>query len=327
MTWESEKDFHFLRLSTGSPSKEISTGRELSIPPGVKAVQISIRYRAKDVKLVASKDAGLRANFVFLDAVKIKFTPSPEPLALSGRATDWTVATAKIAVPDDAATLEMSVGMFQVLSGTLDLADVSVKPISASDLPKNPSLAAASATDDSVPIRREGPRTIIGYGKPAIWFIHPYVDVLGHDFDMGISHLVQQAREKGYSIAVGVSGSLDAVDQADAKNTIYVFTYKNIGYPLPAAAHRMIFLNTWLVPETEWPASRTGKKDVVLIGSKMLHNDGDGLAVNKDRWWQIQKDDPGLTLTVLDGAGYYLPMSLWRSALLKIVLDEPAASP
>jgi hypothetical protein len=327
MTWEIEKGFHFLRLSTTTPAQEISAGRELGLAPGVKAVQVSIRYRTNGVKLTGAKGAGLGANLVFLDAVKIRFAPPPDPLVLRDQAHDWMLATAKIAVPDHAATLGMSVGMLQVQSGTLDLADVSVKPIAAEDVvpPRAAVLDASVSSDQRLPIRRDGAHTIIGFGTPTIWFIHPYVDVLGHDFDTGVSHLVQQAREKGRSIAVGVAGNLDEADQADAKDTIYVFSYKNINFPLPAEAHRIIFLNTWLLPETKWPASRTGKKDVVLIGSKSLHNDGDGLATNKDRWWQIQKNDPDLELTVLADTGYYLPMSLWCSALLKVILEEPLA--
>ena len=320
MTWESEKDFHFLRLSTATPSADISAWRDLGIPAGVKAVQVSIRYRTAGIKLRSAKDAGLRVSLVFLDAVKIKFAPLPEPVVLSGNTKEWTVATAKIAVPQDATTLWFSIGMFQVQAGTLDLADVSVTAIPSTDAP---AVLATASTDNPVPVRREGTHTIIGYGAPKIWFIHPYVDVLGHDYDMGISHLVQQAHDKGRSIAVGVAETLDDADMADARNSIYVFSYKNIGYPLPEQASRMIFLNTWLLPETTWPASRPGKKDIVFLGAKTLHNNGDGLASNKDRWWQIQKGDPDLTLTVLDGAGYYLPMSLWRSALLKLILEQP----
>ena len=182
--------------------------------------------------------------------------------------------------------------------------------------------AAPVAAGDAVPIRREGPHTIIGEGKPTVWFIHPYVDVVGHDFDTGITNLVRQAREQGHPLAVGVAASLDGIDTADEANTTYVFTYKNINYPLPEKAHRLVFLNTWLRPSVSWPALRVGQKDVVLIGSETLHNNGDGLAADKDRWWQIQKADPSLSLTVLDSTGYYLPISVWRTALLKILLQD-----
>jgi hypothetical protein len=326
MTWESAKDFHFLRLSTTKPSGDISAWRDLGLPPGVKAVQIAVRYRTNGITPYSAKDSGVRASFVFLDAMKIKFTPPPEPLELQAKATDWIVSTAKIPVPENATTLWFSIGMFQVQAGTLDLADVSVTAIPAADAPA-PTVAKGTALDNSVPIRREGAHTIIGYGVPKIWLIHPYVDVLGHDFDMGISHLVQEAREQGLSIAVGVAGKLDDTTLSDEKNTTYVFSYKNINYPLPNDAHRMVFLNTWLLPEVKWPVSRAGKKDVVLLGTKTLHNNGDGLATNKDRWWLIQKDDPSLSLIVLDGDGYFLPISVWRSALLKLILEDSAAKP
>jgi hypothetical protein len=188
-----------------------------------------------------------------------------------------------------------------------------------------PPTAMGATLDNSVPIRREGAHTIIGYGVPKIWFIHPYVDVLGHDFDMGISHLVQEAREHGLSIAVGVAEKLDDTNLSDEKHTTYVFSYKNINYALPGEARRMVFLNTWLLPGVKWPDSRSDKRDVVLLGAKTLHNNGDGLATDKDRWWLIQKSDPGLSLNVLDGAGYFLPISVWRSALLKVILEDSSA--
>src|SRR6202020_570129 len=132
----------------------------------------------------------------------------------------------------NATTLWFSIGMFQVQAGTLDLADVSVTAIPSADAPA-PSFANGAAIDNAVPIRREGVHTIIGYGVPKIWFIHPYVDVLGHDFDMGISHLVQEAREKGLSIAVGVAEKLDDTNLSDEKHTTYIFSYKNINFALP----------------------------------------------------------------------------------------------
>jgi hypothetical protein len=179
---------------------------------------------------------------------------------------------------------------------------------------------ADAAADAAVPTVHDGVRTIIGYGKPTVWFIHPYVDVLGHDYETGIRHLVEDAHAHGHDVAVGVAARLEDVDLADAKDLTFVFTYKNINYPLPEQARRLIFLNTWLLPKVNWPASRTTQPDVVLLGSRTLHNDGDGLATNKDRWWQIQKSDPALTVTVLDGAGYYLPMGVWRSAVYKLVV-------
>ncbi|HEX4085267.1 MAG TPA: hypothetical protein VHY22_10175, partial [Chthoniobacteraceae bacterium] len=321
MTWEAEKNFHFLRLTAAAPGKDISAWRDLGIPPGVRAVRVTIRYRTSGVRLMAAQDAGLHASFVFLDAVKIKFAPPPPPLELSSQAADWRDATAKIAVPPGATTLWMSIGMFQVESGTLDLADVGVTPIPASEAPQP--VVAQTMPDSSIPIRRDGAHTIIGYGAPKVWFIRPYVDVVGHDFDMGLANLVRQLHDKGLSAAIGVSESLDDGALEDVKNRTYVFSYKNINFPLPAEAHRLIFLNTWLLPKTEWPASRAGRKDFVLLGSKTLHNNGDGLASSKDRWWQIQKGDPDLTITVLDGAGYFLPISVWRSMLFKVLADDP----
>ncbi len=318
ITWQAEKKAHYLRFTAPEPSKDIELWRDLAIPPGTKAMALTIRYRTHDLKIGVAKNAGAGASVTIFDAVRIKFSPGPSPLIFSNRATDWTEASVKFMVPDNATSLTLDFGLTQVDAGTLDIADISLKPISPSDVPT----VAPVAVGDAVPIRREGPRTIIGEGKPTVWFIHPYVDVVGHDFDAGITNLVREAREQGHPLAVGVAESLDGIDTVDEANTTYVFTYKNINYPLPEKARRLVFLNTWLKSSVSWPATRAGQKDVVLIGSKTLHNNGDGLATDKDRWWQIQKDDPSLSLAVLDSTGYYLPIAVWRPALLKILLED-----
>ena len=318
VTWQTEKEAHFLRFIPPEPRKDFTLWRDLAVPPEAKAMELTIRYRTHDLKIDAQKNAGAGASITFFDAVRIKFSPAPDPLNLSSGTTDWTESSVKFKVPHDAVSLTLDFGLNQVDSGTLDIAKVSLKSVTPSAVPT----VAPVEASDAVPIRREGPRTIFGAGKPTVWFIHPYVDVLGHDFDMGISNLVWEAREKGLSLAVGVTGSLHEINTADEANTTYVFTYKNINYALPENAHRLIFFNTWLTPSVSWPATRAGKRDVVMLGSKTLHNNGDGLATNKDRWWQIQKDDPGLALTVLDSTGYYLPIAVWRSALLKILLED-----
>jgi len=173
-----------------------------------------------------------------------------------------------------------------------------------------------------VPIHREGNRTIIGYGEPSVWFIRPYVDVLGHHFGQGIRTIVLQAHDQGHPLAIGVASSLADVDQTNSANSIYVFSYKNIDFPLPAQARRLIFLNTWLTTPVEWPASRLGKKDQALITSKLLGNNFEGRAEDKGRWQQIQAADPTLTLVVDDKDSYFLPVSVWTDVVLKSILDE-----
>ena len=318
VTWRADKEAHYLRFTAPEPPKDIGLWRDLAIPPGIKAMELTIRYRTHGLKIGPAKNAGAGASVTIFDAVRIKFSPGPVPLVFSYSATDWTDSSIKFMVPGNATSLTLDFGLTQVDAGTLDIAEISLKRMSPSDVPA----VAPVAGDDAVPIRREGSRTIIGEGKPTVWFIHPYVDVLGHHFDTGITNLVRQAQEQGHPMAIGVAGSLDGIDTADEANTTYVFSYKNINYPLPAKARRLVFINTWLRPSVSWPASRAGRKDVVLIGSKTLHNNGDGLATDKDRWWQIQKANPSLSLTVLDSTGYYLPISVWRTALLKILVQD-----
>jgi hypothetical protein len=331
VTWENEKGTSYLHFTTESPGKSAITFRDLplSTSPAPPALKVTVRYRTKDLKPGAKPGQDARMTFRFYDSVKIAFTPEPASLVFSD-ASEWTTATTTFNVPPHAASLEFFFGLHQVESGALDVSGISMQSVpqtsvTANDRTPPSTLSASAQADAQVPIVRDGTHTIIGYGKASIWFIHPYVDVLGHDFVQGIMHLVEGLNAQGYPVAVGVAESLDPVNLQDEANTIYVFTYKNINYPLPADARRMLFVNTWLTPAVKWPESRNGKNDVVLIGSRMLNNNGDGLATDKARWAQIKTDDPSLSLTVLDSTGYYLPIATWRDPIEKVVLEEKRA--
>jgi hypothetical protein len=175
-----------------------------------------------------------------------------------------------------------------------------------------------------VPVHRDGNRTIIGYGAPSVWFIRPYVDVLGHHFGQGLRSIVLDARDQGHPLAIGVASSLADVDQKNASDTIYVFSMKNISEPLPAQARRLIFLNTWLTSSEEWPAARQGKKDMVVIEDALTHNNFEGPDEDKNRWRQIQAADPSFILTVLgpEKGNYFLPTPIWKDPVLKVILEE-----
>jgi hypothetical protein len=324
ISWEKADSTHYLHLTADMAGKTTALFQELPLPAdsGIDALKVTVRYRTKDLEASAKPGNDARVTFRFFDNVRIAFSEEPAPLGLPAH-DDWTVASTTFKIPEHAVSLEFFAGLFAVKAGSLDLAEISIKTApatAASDLAA--AIPPEAQVDAQVPVVREGAHTIIGYGKPTVWFIHPYVDVLGHDFVQGITHLVEAARDEGNPVAVGVAQGLDATNQRDAANTIYVFTYKNIDYPLPAGARRLVFINTWLTKPVEWPAARAVKKDIVLIGSRTLGNDGDGLATDKARWMQIQKDDPALSLTVLDNTGYYLPIHTWREPILKVIMEE-----
>ncbi len=336
VTLETEKETHYLHFVASKPGTTFELGRSLSFPAsqGIKALQVTVRYRTTHLKLGTAKDSGASISFRFLDTIEIPFSATPAPLILSDHAGDWTEATTTFKVPTNATSVRIDCSLSPVDAGIFDLAEFSVKNIAEAGVAsiaednaeKTLNASTPSSTGVLVPIRREGEKTIIGNGNPSIWFIAPYVDVLGHDFAIGLANIVCEARDQGHPLAIGIARKLDEVDEKDEANAIYIFSYKNINYPLPVNARRMIFLNTWLTPPVEWPASRTGKKDVVIIGSGMLHNDGDGKASDKDRWTQIQKDDPSLTYTVLDSTGYYFPLRVWSAHVFKVIMDEPSNS-
>ncbi|HEX4125212.1 MAG TPA: hypothetical protein VHY37_10840 [Tepidisphaeraceae bacterium] len=260
-----------------------------------------------------------RIELRFFDSIQIEFDPRPAPIALAFTTNDWNSFTGTVAVPTGATSLNIVLSVPAGLSADVDAASISVVAGDASD-------AAAYSTApvvDGVAIRRDGGQTIFGDGTPTVWFIHPYVDVLGHDFADGIRQIIRESGKRGHPIAIGCAMRLDPAIMADLVRDSYVFSYKNIDYPLPANAQRLIFLNTWLRPNVQWPGQPSERK-IVYLGSRTLGNDGDGKAADKERWNQIAKDDPALSPHVLDGVGYYLPLKIWT----KLVLDgvTPAAT-
>jgi hypothetical protein len=323
ISWQAENGVHFLRLASAPPENNVTLFRSVALPSGVKALEVTFRYRAKNLGGGEKKGEAAGLFFNLFDAVKIEVQPTPNPVLIA-RDAPWSIATARFTVPPGASALEFRFGLFAGETGTLDLQKIEMKPISESEVPPAVASKTFAANPDDIPLHREGNRTIVGAGKPSVWFIHPYVDVLGHNFSDGILALVREARAAGDPLTVGVAPALDPVVLQDEQDMIYVFSYKNIDYALPQRARRLVFVNTWLRQSVPWPAARAGRKDVVLIGSRTLGNDGDGLAADKARWTQIQKDDPALTLTVLESTGYYLPISVWKNPLLKVILAEQA---
>ncbi len=126
ISWETENGKHFLRLVQQTPGTMLMAYREIDIPAGTKALDISIKYRASGVVAGAQPWLDARAIFHFIDADRKQLSPDPGALIFAKDIADWTTLTEHTAVPDGATKMMLMPCLFQAQAGTLDLAEVRV---------------------------------------------------------------------------------------------------------------------------------------------------------------------------------------------------------
>ncbi|MES2460866.1 MAG: cellulase family glycosylhydrolase [Armatimonadota bacterium] len=177
----------FLRLISVRPGQTVLLYRAVSLPPAAKALKLSWRWRATDLK--PGKEAWFDARILlsFKDAAGKKMGKDPAAPYLRASTEGWREGTARIAVPEGARSLELMPSLFQVEKGTLDLDNLSVEVIGATDLAsaaapgqgKPPATKAAVKAEAMVPeapqpakwpkeLRVVGNQVQTGDGKP-IW--------------------------------------------------------------------------------------------------------------------------------------------------------------
>lgn len=141
-SWPQENGNHFLRLTSTAPGEVVMLYQQYRIPDGMKALELSFKWRVSNLKKGRQSWFDARIMMDFKDAAgqKLKGAPAPN----TGKSTDgWVEKNVKFLVPEDARTLEFMPALFQVESGTFDLDDVTLTPADAE------SLIAAKAKGDA----------------------------------------------------------------------------------------------------------------------------------------------------------------------------------
>jgi hypothetical protein len=121
-----------IQLVSQRPGQEIQLYRVVDIPPGVKGIAFSVRYRVVGLKRGEFPEDDARTVLEFLDASKKPIGAAP-PVLFSGSSQGWTTAGEHIAVPDGAVQLVVMPCLFRVDAGTLDLTDLQASTLNAAD--------------------------------------------------------------------------------------------------------------------------------------------------------------------------------------------------
>ncbi|MEX2382305.1 MAG: glycoside hydrolase family 5 protein [Opitutales bacterium] len=121
----------FLRINA-KPDELAMHYSKMDIPAGVEALELSWRWRIRDLKPGAKAwfDARIMMNLIYGSGSKKSVSPS-----YTRRSTDgWQSRSNQFLVSDDAVALEFMPSLFNVKSGVLDIDDLSLKPVEAEPL-------------------------------------------------------------------------------------------------------------------------------------------------------------------------------------------------
>jgi len=123
LNWQPEPGTPFIELVSKQPGQQVEIERLVDIPPGVKALQFSVKYRVANLKKGMDENYDARAILEFMDA-SLKPVAAAPPMVFSSGTTGWTTATEHFAVPKAAAKLLITPCLFHAGSGTLDIAEI-----------------------------------------------------------------------------------------------------------------------------------------------------------------------------------------------------------
>lgn len=125
---EQENGNHFLRLRSGGTNQLVQVYRVVSLPTGIAGLELCFRVRYEGIKVGRQPwhDGRLITNI--LDAHKVKVGRAPHPY-FRGTRRQWQTQCVRFLVPTNATALEIMPTLFMAPSGTLDLDDLSLRPL------------------------------------------------------------------------------------------------------------------------------------------------------------------------------------------------------
>ncbi|MEZ0297942.1 MAG: cellulase family glycosylhydrolase, partial [Candidatus Methylacidiphilales bacterium] len=134
LSWQEEAGEHFMRLVSQDPGKAQMLYRVVPLPAGLKGMEVTFRYRTASVVKGDKPPGDARAIMHYQQAGGKKIEPAPPAITFSPNKKEWTEVTKRFLVPAGATALEMMPGLWNVKSGTLDIAEIRVKPMTDTEV-------------------------------------------------------------------------------------------------------------------------------------------------------------------------------------------------
>ena len=130
-TWETEDGNHFLRMISTTPGSTVMLYRQIAIPAGTTALEMTWRQRVTNLKVGAQSWYDARIMMEYMDAAGAKVSPAPSAPATRKDTDGWQAKSLSLTVPAGATMLKFMPALFQVESGTFDLDGIVIKPVTA----------------------------------------------------------------------------------------------------------------------------------------------------------------------------------------------------
>lgn len=134
MSYEQEGANHFLRMNALSPNKMHMLYREIKVPAGAEALELTWRHRISNLKKGEKSWFDARIMLEFMDGNRKGLPAKPKAPSFGKNVAEWTECKTQFLVPKDAKILKLMPALFNVESGTWDIDDMQIKPISANEL-------------------------------------------------------------------------------------------------------------------------------------------------------------------------------------------------
>jgi hypothetical protein len=142
VTWEQEGGVHFLRFKAAEPGKMVMAYRQMPLPKNhPPALEVHVRARYTDIKHGSKAWFDGRVILQFKDAAGKVVKPQPPAPNFTGTSKGWVDKSVYFAIPARATILEVMPCLFNVESGTMDIAQLEVLPSTADKLPPPPPMA------------------------------------------------------------------------------------------------------------------------------------------------------------------------------------------
>lgn len=127
-TWPVEEGNRFLRLESAAPGKIQSLHLIVTVPEGVRALELSFRARVSHLKKGEKPWHDARVIIDFIDASEKRAGNAPATY-FAGNTRGWVTKTNRFLVPAGVKQLAVMPALFYPLAGTFDLDDVTLTPI------------------------------------------------------------------------------------------------------------------------------------------------------------------------------------------------------
>lgn len=134
VSWETEAGNWFLRLTSVKPDATVTLFREVLLPPGTQAIELSFRRRVTGLVIGDKQWFDARVVLNFKDA-NGKKTPASRMPYIQRDTVDWQAVVHRIRIPEGSVALEFMPSLFHVKAGVFDIDDIVMKTIDPALVP------------------------------------------------------------------------------------------------------------------------------------------------------------------------------------------------